>query len=135
MSHATPCGVKEGKEPTPCSSKLAAPIRGLIGFELDQIESMLFPVLALEALLSCLRIGWRAGGLGLGGLGGGGARGGFAIAVDRRGSCSGRCICGFAHSMFLFCFLAAISCSSPAFLQETCQPDSRRNNYTQTIVR
>ena len=54
------------KEPTPCSSKLAAPIRGLIGYEMVQIGSMLFPVLAFGAFLRRRRGRRRAGGLGLG---------------------------------------------------------------------
>ena len=101
-------GKEAEKEPTPCSSKLAAPIRGLTGREMFRIGSMLFPVLAFGAFLGCRRRRRGGGGLGLRrfcGLATATSRG-FAVAGGRGGGYGGRSICGFAHSiklMFIGC--------------------------------
>ena len=98
--------VKEEKEPTPCSSKLPAPIRGLIGCEMVQIGSMLLPVLAFRAFLGCRRARRRVGGLGLGRLLGFATttRGGFAVAGGWGGGYWNRSVCGFAHIISLMFF-------------------------------
>jgi hypothetical protein len=95
-------GKEAEKEPTPSSSKLSAPIRGLIGCEMVQIGSMLFPVLAFGAFLRCRRRRRGAGGLGLGRFRGiaTATRSGFAVAGGRGGGHGGRSVCGFAHSNY-----------------------------------
>ena len=127
--------VKEEKEPTPSSSKLSAPIRGLIGCEMVRIGSLLFAVLAFGAFGGCRRRRRGAGGLGLGRLWGfaTATRGGFAVAGGRGGGYWGRSICGFAH-IFRFCLLAAMVRSREAFSQETCQPDFAGGKGRQGIV-